>query len=115
MLRNILFAVAVAAIVASGPMTTEAMAGSPTDGRDQDAHFAAYSMPQHGRRYVAHRSFRPGFGFGVGPAPAYGYAAPPRGPVFRGPGYIFVPRAGIVDEACNLPTSACSNQFRTTN
>jgi hypothetical protein len=115
MLRNMLFAVAVAAIVVPGAMTTEAMAGSSTDGREQDAHSAAYSisMPPHRRWHVAHRLFRRGFG--VGPAPYYGYTVLPRTPVFRGPGYVFVPHVGIVDEACNLPTSACSNEFRPGN
>jgi hypothetical protein len=110
MLRNMLFAVAVTAIVAPGANSTRAMAGSP-DGREQDA--AAYSMSQHRRWHVAHRSFTQGFA--VGPAPYYGYAVPPRVPVFRGPGYVFVPRNGIADEACNLPTSACSNEFRNAN
>src|ERR1700733_7529928 len=29
--------------------------------------------------------------------------------VYFGPQYTFVPGRGIVDEACNLPTSACPN------
>ena len=28
------------------------------------------------------------------------------------PGYIYLPKKGIVDEACNLPTSACPNEMR---
>jgi hypothetical protein len=30
----------------------------------------------------------------------------------RMPGYVFVPGRGILDEACNLPTSACPNSER---
>jgi hypothetical protein len=112
MCRNMLFAVAVAAIVAPGANSTQAIAGSPY-GREQDADAAAYAMSQHRRGHVAHRSLTQGFA--VGPAPYYGYAVPPRVPVFRGPGYVFVPRNGIADEACNLPTSTCSNEFRMAN
>ncbi len=32
--------------------------------------------------------------------------------VYFGPSYTFVPGRGIVDEACNLPTSACPNSQR---
>lgn len=35
--------------------------------------------------------------------------------VYFGPGYTFVPGRGIVDEACNLPTSACPNSQRNGN
>jgi hypothetical protein len=30
----------------------------------------------------------------------------------RMPGYIFVPGVGILGESCDLPTSACSNEYR---
>lgn len=29
-----------------------------------------------------------------------------------GPGYVFVPGRGVLDEACNLPTSTCPNEYR---
>jgi len=35
-----------------------------------------------------------------------------RAPVYHGPGYVFVPGKGIIDEACDLPTSACPNDQR---
>jgi hypothetical protein len=38
------------------------------------------------------------------------YDIPPN--AIRGPGYVFVPGVGILDEACNLPTSSCSNAYR---
>lgn len=109
MLRNMLVAAAVAAIVAPAVVTTEAMAGSST-GRKQDAHSAEYFMSLH-RWHAAHRSFT--HGFGVGRTAYFGYAVLPRASAFRGPGYIYVPR--IVDDACNLPTSACPNEFRNVN
>jgi hypothetical protein len=34
------------------------------------------------------------------------------GPAYYRPGYIYMPAKGIVDEACNLPTSACPNVMR---
>jgi hypothetical protein len=33
-------------------------------------------------------------------------------PAYRWPGHEFVPRYGIVDPACNLPTSGCPNEMR---
>jgi hypothetical protein len=30
----------------------------------------------------------------------------------RMPGYVFVPGVGILGESCDLPTSACPNQYR---
>lgn len=41
--------------------------------------------------------------------PRYGYDAPVG---IAMPGYIYVPGRGILDEACNLPTSACPNSER---
>jgi hypothetical protein len=35
--------------------------------------------------------------------------------VFFGPGYTFLPHKGIINEACNLPTSACPNSERDVN
>ncbi len=29
-----------------------------------------------------------------------------------GPGYLYVPGHGILDEACNLPSSTCPNEYR---
>ena len=40
---------------------------------------------------------------------ASGYIPPN---AIRTPRYVFVPGAGILDEACNLPTSACPNSDR---
>jgi hypothetical protein len=49
-----------------------------------------------------------------GPTPrTYGYVNVPPGAIV-GPGYVFVPGRGILDEACNLPTSTCPNTMRDT-
>lgn len=29
-----------------------------------------------------------------------------------GPGYVYAPGHGILDEACNLPSSTCPNEYR---
>jgi hypothetical protein len=44
--------------------------------------------------------------------PEYGFlrSIPPN--AIRGPGYTFVPGVGILGESCDLPTSACSNEYR---
>jgi hypothetical protein len=44
--------------------------------------------------------------------PEYGFL--PRVPpdAVRMPGYTFVPGVGILGASCDLPTSACSNQYR---
>jgi hypothetical protein len=64
MLRNILFAAAVAAIVAPLAMTAEAMPGSSTSPETgkQHAHLGAHSVPQHRRQGIAHWTFARGFG-----------------------------------------------------
>ena len=45
-------------------------------------------------------------------APEYGFLpyVPPN--AIGGPGYTFVPGVGILGESCDLPTSACTNEYR---
>jgi hypothetical protein len=45
-------------------------------------------------------------------APEYGFLRYVPANAIRGPGYTFVPGAGILGESCDLPTSACSNEYR---
>jgi hypothetical protein len=44
--------------------------------------------------------------------PEYGFlrGVPPN--AIRGPGYTFVPGVGILGESCDLPSSACTNEYR---
>jgi hypothetical protein len=44
--------------------------------------------------------------------PEYGFlrSAPPN--AIRMPGYTFVPGVGVLGESCDLPTSACTNEYR---
>lgn len=107
MSRNLSFVAALAAITIPGLMTTQATADSSA-GPGKHARSATHAAPQHRRWHVAHYGFAHRFGEG----PAGYYAAPPNVPVIHEPGYHYVPRMGILDEACNLPTSACPNEMR---
>jgi hypothetical protein len=74
-----------------------------------EAHSAAHERSREVHRAaMAHRSSRRAAAFGAPPF----YVGRPGFPVYRWPGYTYVPRVGIVDEACNLPTSACPNEMR---
>ena len=44
--------------------------------------------------------------------PEYGFLSRVPANAIRMPGYTFVPGVGILGESCDLPTSACSNQYR---
>lgn len=46
--------------------------------------------------YTQHRQYVPGAGDRV----------------IYGPGYVYAPGHGILDEACNLPSSTCPNEYR---
>jgi len=45
-------------------------------------------------------------------APEYGFLThvPPN--AIRMPGYVYVPGVGVLGESCDLPTSACPNEYR---
>lgn len=72
----------------------------------------------HHARHAMYRSRtvypRPMVAYGqpLPPAPEYGFLShvPPN--AIQMPGYTFVPGKGILGESCDLPTSACSNQYR---
>jgi hypothetical protein len=44
--------------------------------------------------------------------PEYGFLRHVPANAIRMPGYTFVPGAGILGESCDLPTSACTNEYR---
>jgi hypothetical protein len=46
--------------------------------------------------------------------PEYGFLAHVPANAIRMPGYTFVPGVGILGESCDLPTSACPNEYRET-
>ena len=110
---NAPFAAASAVIVSLAFMSASAMAGtSSRNEKNHQARPAANSLVQYhrhaARRDTTHREFVRGFGYG---APAYN-AGPPNLARERWPGYVYLPGKGILDEACNLPTSACPNEMR---
>lgn len=64
---------------------------------------ALYTTPRSaGKRQAEALPYRPEYGF-LSHVPAN---------AIRMPGYIYVPGAGILGASCDLPTSACSNQYR---
>jgi hypothetical protein len=69
-------------------------------------------VPHHHHLYAMYR--RP---FAAPPAtlpygPEYGFLKHVPANAIQGPGYIFVPGIGILGESCDLPTSACTNEYR---
>jgi len=66
---------------------------------------------------IVHRSHHGSLGHAgyswryVRPPPPDRYENVPPG-AFIGPGYVFVPGKGILGESCDLPTSACPNEYR---
>jgi hypothetical protein len=106
-LRKMLFASASAAIVALSSMTIHATAASSiSDGKHwitaEAAHFATHRAHAARREFVRDVS---------NAGPAYG-ALPQIVNTHREPGYVYAPGRGIVDEACNLPTSSCPDWQR---
>jgi hypothetical protein len=95
-----------AAIVALGFTTTDVMAGSST--RDGNHRLAGEAAHAEHRGHATHREFVRGFHNG-GSAHS---AVPQIVTTGRGSGYFYRPGKGVVDEACNLPTSACPNELR---
>jgi hypothetical protein len=69
-------------------------------------------VPHHRHLYAMYR--RP---FTTQPAslpyaPEYGFLKRVPANAIGGPGYTFVPGVGILGESCDLPTSACTNEYR---
>jgi hypothetical protein len=86
--------------------------------------FGAPSVAAAGHRRAASAEHRPYYAYAPyrGPrflppptlpyGPEYGFLThvPPN--AIRMPGYIFVPGKGILGAPCDLPSSACENQYR---
>jgi hypothetical protein len=92
----------------------------------ENARRARHAYPVHasaGRGYAA-RTYagRTYTGPGRGPwlarratlphGPEYGFLRNIPANAIVGPGYVFVPGVGILGESCDLPTSACTNEYR---
>ena len=66
----------------------------------------------HAKRHVAWRGHHTAPGHYAAPRAGWNRGINGDGWVFEGPGYTFVPGRGIIDEDCDLPTSACLNTQR---
>jgi hypothetical protein len=100
-------AIAALGLFSIAPMTaTAASDNAARHSRFHHAHRAVYRGP------AAHRGERVAEGDRLPYAPEYGFLSrvPPN--AIRMPGYIFVPGHGILGASCDLPSSACSNQYR---
>jgi hypothetical protein len=110
MTRSVLIAATIALGLSPNLAAAHSTVGDP---RKPSVHTETHSAAHNRNRLMrrgdgAHRSSRRAV---IDGPPAF-YATPPGVPVYRWPGYTYVPRQGIVDEACNLPTSACPNEMR---
>jgi hypothetical protein len=94
-----------------------AASGSKNKSGAVAAHSAHYARSPQYRGYLGYRNYARYAPALMRPAtlpyrPEYGFL--PRVPpnAITGPGYVFVPGKGILGESCDLPTSACSNEYR---
>ena len=77
---------------------------------------ARHAYVSHAYARHAYASYRHGPWYARGATlpygPEYGFLRklPPNAIV--GPGYTFVPGVGILGASCDLPTSACTNEYR---
>jgi hypothetical protein len=102
-----LSAATLATFLALGLLNNGAVAGSSSDdGKAQFARSSIHAVPLH-RRHLTQRELHPG----LHASSPYGEFTP-RTFAYVGARYIHVPKPEILDEACNLPTSACPNTQR---
>ena len=97
---------AVIVLFSISPMTAKSDYNSAKQHRSYRAHHAIYRSGIAYRRPVVTEGERLPY------APEYGFLShvPPN--AIHMPGYTFVPGRGILGASCDLPTSACSNQYR---
>ncbi len=90
-----------ASLLALSGALSLAVAGN--DRAARHAHGVAAAQPHH------FGSYRPLYGYYT----RHGQYVPGAGDrLIYGPGYVYVPGHGILDEACNLPSSTCPNEYR---
>ena len=89
-----------------------AVALSPRSAAAANAYQGKRAAPVTPRGYYGYRGPRlmPGQVLPYGPEYGFLRTLPPN--AIQMPGYIFVPGVGIIGEDCDLPTSACPNQYR---
>jgi hypothetical protein len=94
------------AVFSVSPMAAAATSGNSAKLHRHHAHHAIY------RGHATYRGPMVADGEALPPAPEYGFLhhVPPN--AIRMPGYTFVPGHGILGASCDLPTSACTNEYR---
>ncbi len=95
----------VAVSLAAALGSTDAAAASTSKPTSNKSRRVQHAYAAHHGPEVAHSERLP---YG----PEYGFLThiPPN--AIRMPGYTFVPGVGILGESCDLPTSACPNEYR---
>jgi hypothetical protein len=93
----------VALCISLDPQSAAASGDQRKLGRSAPHHHHLYAM--YRRPFVAPPASLPH-------APEYGFLNHVPANAIRGPGYTFVPGVGILGESCDLPTSACTNEYR---
>lgn len=99
-------AVAALAMLSVLPMAAVAAGDNPAKQHLHHVHHALYRTHTIFRGPMVAQGDRLPYG------PEYGFLShvPPN--AIQMPGYTFVPGRGILGASCDLPTSACSNQYR---
>lgn len=92
-----------ALLIASGAFGSAAATGDHLAGV---ASHRLHGVPAAHRRHAAGRLPRYGYYIRGQYVPGAGDT------LIHGPGYVFVPGHGILDEDCDMPTSTCSNEYR---
>lgn len=101
------------ATIAVFAMLFVALSAAPATAAAMGDHAARRPRLHHARAHPqVHRSPIVASGPALPYRPEYGFLShvPPN--AIRMPGYTFVPGVGILGASCDLPTSACSNQYR---
>jgi hypothetical protein len=89
-------------VISLGPPAASATNRDKPHHRVHREHVVYATHPWHGAAQSAALPYGPEYHF-LSHVPAN---------AIRMPGYTFVPGVGILGESCDLPTSACSNQYR---
>jgi hypothetical protein len=101
--RTIGFSLAAVVLSLSGQST--AVASDKHQSATPIVHRTHQLYATYRRPYFAHPQALP---YG----PEYGFLRYVPANAIRMPGYTFVPGVGILGESCDMPTSACTNEYR---
>jgi hypothetical protein len=98
-------------------LTASAAALSPQSAAAANAHQGKRAAPvmhrgYYGYYYGGYRGPRAAYAPTLPYGPEYGFLRQVPANAIQMPGYTFVPGVGILGESCDLPTSACPNQYR---